>query len=814
MCTGSSPFWKRLGSLIAIIAIVLAGMVSWSLWSRSSPVMASAAIAPDQLVLEGQVYEGSVADTSSPLPGVTVSLYCSNNADEWGIFLRSTTTDSTGWYGLPVSENCEFYNIVETDPAGYDSAGAMTIDGNVITANWIQYTGSLQGQVLDGNNFWDRRRVTDTPTPTPTPTPTASVTSTPTATPTATPSPTGTATASPTPTPTPTSVSGEEPAVVLRKKLLDPPSHTAKPGDIVTFQIEVQNTGNVPLIPIALTDIFDGYRLSYVSASPQPTTLTMLPNQGIIHWADLTTSPPFGFGQSLAPGDGFTVTVRLKARVPGVGDNCATVVAEAEGVQVRSEACDYVNIRDPEVDLQISKRLLQPVGGSAAVSDTVRFEIQLTNVGSEPITDIRLQDTYNTAYLSFLGADYTPDDPADDGVLDWSDLTASSPYGFGHSLMPGQTESFVIGFHAKEATPTGQPATNCIRAWYRHVESPMYQTPQRCARVRILEEPGPGVDVEKVLYVPSGGVAQPGDTVRFSFQITNTGTTTFTNVSLFDTYDTACLGYVPSNWPPGWGLNPDDPTDDGQLDWSNYIASWPSTGMEPGSILSVWPGASFQARAGGSCDPTVNVLEAVATDLQGVHAYDVDHEPVRIVDGGMVIYLPLILRNHPFRLIFADDFEGGTLVGWTPNRGTWTNPGSYMRGQYAAGNAWNMRGEQGNNFVYEGTVKLLSGNAVGLTFRSSADGTSSYDVILDAVDGVFKISKRPPYQVLASYSMNVQRNRAYRVKVVVRGNKIEAYLDGVKRLTAVDNTYASGFFGVMLFRATAAYDDLEAWALP
>lgn len=108
----------------------------------------------------------------------------------------------------------------------------------------------------------------------------------------------------------------------------------------------------------------------------------------------------------------------------------------------------------------------------------------------------------------------------------------------------------------------------------------------------------------------------------------------------------------------------------------------------------------------------------------------------------------------------------------------------------------------------------MSGNAVGLTFRSSADGTSSYDVILDAVDGLFKISKRPPYQVLASYSMAVQRNHPYRVKVVADGNIIEAYLDGVKRLTVTDSTYSSGQLGVMLFQATATYDDLYAWQLP
>jgi Leucine-rich repeat (LRR) protein len=165
-------------------------------------------------------------------------------------------------------------------------------------------------------------------------------------------------------------------------------------------------------------------------------------------------------------------------------------------------------------------------------------------------------------------------------------------------------------------------------------------------------------------------------------------------------------------------------------------------------------------------------------------------------------------------LIFSDNFNDGDLGGWTAYNGTWTNPGTYMRGEYATGGDWCMRAESGGNFTYEGTVNLLSGNAVGLVFRSSADGTSSYDAILDAVDGVFKLSKRSPYTVLASYSMTVERSHQYKIKVVANGSTIEAYLDDVKRLTVTDTTYTSGHFGVMLYRATAAYDTLKAWATP
>jgi photosystem II stability/assembly factor-like uncharacterized protein len=223
--------------------------------------------------------------------------------------------------------------------------------------------------------------------------------------------------------------------------------------------------------------------------------------------------------------------------------------------------------------------------------------------------------------------------------------------------------------------------------------------------------------------------------------------------------------------------------------------------------------------------PVLEVAFRVRTDSSVPSLFRLDDVNLITCVGKRYIYLPLILRNYPVPAftptptstptpIFADDFNDGALTGWTPNGGTWTNPGTYMRGEYATDTAWNMKTASGSNFVYEGTVNLLSGNAVGLTFRSSADGKSSYAAILDAPQGLFKIARYWPYQMLVSYAMTVERDHSYTIKVVANGNTIEAYLDGVKRLTVTDSTYSSGQFGVFLHRATATYDDLRAWALP
>ena len=166
-------------------------------------------VVPAQHTITGRVYAGNTGvepPGSTPIQGVPVSLYCSYNHAVQGALLRSTTTDDQGFYGLEVHDNdgCEFYNIIETDPTGYSSDGATTVDGTVIDANWIEYVVPLEGKALTGNKFWDRRRVTDTPTSTHTATPTDTpVSHTPTNTQVPnTPTPTATYVAD-TPTPTP-----------------------------------------------------------------------------------------------------------------------------------------------------------------------------------------------------------------------------------------------------------------------------------------------------------------------------------------------------------------------------------------------------------------------------------------------------------------------------------------------------------------------------------------------------------------------------------------------------------------------------------
>jgi hypothetical protein len=192
------------------------------------------------------------------------------------------------------------------------------------------------------------------------------------------------------------------------------------------------------------------------------------------------------------------------------------------------------------------------------------------------------------------------------------------------------------------------------------------------------------------------------------------------------------------------------------------------------------------------------------------------HKPPSVITGVVIRKtLPVAqINKEALKLVlavFSDNLDDGALNAWTPNKGTWSNPSTFMRGIYGDGDAWNIKNVTGDDFAYEAKLNLVSGTAAALVFRSSADGTSSYDVMLDAEAGVFKIARRSPtYTILASTPMTVQRNHVYKVKVVTKGNLIEAYLDDAKLLSATDSTFSSGHFGVLVYRGRAEFDDLSA----
>jgi hypothetical protein len=127
-----------------------------------SAIFVSTSTVASAVTLTGRVYEGENWVETNPIQGVTVTLYGAPDAGSQGWFvIDSWATDSAGLFVLDTSKHpfpVDFYNIVETDPAGYTSVGATSVGGKVMfpDLNWIQYSFADLSGTLTGNKFWDK----------------------------------------------------------------------------------------------------------------------------------------------------------------------------------------------------------------------------------------------------------------------------------------------------------------------------------------------------------------------------------------------------------------------------------------------------------------------------------------------------------------------------------------------------------------------------------------------------------------------------------------------------------------------------------
>ena len=219
-----SAVWLALAAAIALSLagglLATAGDTHATLAPSGMSESSSAAGLLDTWTFSGRVYDGVPFTPVGPIQGVTVSVYGANNrpsVGNYGTFLRSITTSSTGWWSLSVYDDdriWEYYSLVETDPQGYTSVDATSVDGTKLSKNCIFYEWPLSGKTFTGNKFWDRGPTTATPTrtyaPRPTSTPTRTQGPVSSTTPTQTPRETLTPSQTPRESPTP-SLTPEEP---------------------------------------------------------------------------------------------------------------------------------------------------------------------------------------------------------------------------------------------------------------------------------------------------------------------------------------------------------------------------------------------------------------------------------------------------------------------------------------------------------------------------------------------------------------------------------------------------------------------------
>ncbi|MBN1584568.1 MAG: DUF11 domain-containing protein, partial [Anaerolineae bacterium] len=199
-----------------------------------------------------------------------------------------------------------------------------------------------------------------------------------------------------------------------------------------TYTIRITNTGQAILDPLVLTDTLppDFY---YTAGSSTPVVSNVVDGPPtVLVWQDLGI---------LAPGESLTVTFGVTATpaITGTYVNEATGKGTHPGGIITDTDDVPVAIQDPSIALD---KAAIDWNTDDLAPNYVTFTIRITNTGPSPIDVLPMLDQYDPAYLSFEWADPLPDEPDDDGILTWYDLTAAGLNGLGRNMMPGET--FVV----------------------------------------------------------------------------------------------------------------------------------------------------------------------------------------------------------------------------------------------------------------------------------------------------------------------------------------------------------------------------------
>jgi len=282
---------------------------------------------------------------------------------------------------------------------------------------------------------------------------------------------------------------------------------TGAAGDTVEMTFTVTNTGDVTLTGVDLRD------------SQQDVSAIRFDA-----W-------PSGTDGRLAPGQSVTARATVVLTQADVDRGSLASTATATGTPPRggdvSDSADAAVTIAPRGALAVDKTGTLD-GAAGVVGDTIRFGFAITNSGNVTTTDVRVTDV-----LSGVSAVQIDDWPAAAGRLAPGETVHGTAT---YRVTQADVDAGSVTNEASVAgtTPTGEPLT----------ASDTVTVP--------LQQAVPGLRLDKTERLEGGAAGVVGDTVRFGFTITNTGTATLSGVELAD--DQAGLSDIEfGTWPAGVG---------------------------------------------------------------------------------------------------------------------------------------------------------------------------------------------------------------------------------------------------------------------
>jgi uncharacterized repeat protein (TIGR01451 family) len=456
-----------------------------------------------------------------------------------------------------------------------------------------------------------------------------------------------------------------------------------QPGETIKYTFTVKNTGNVPLTNVKVTDTV----CTNVLGGPIPTLA--------VGAVDTTT---FTCIYIVTPTD----------IVAGKVTNTATATGtDPKGNQVQDQSNDpkTTTPNDPTVTPLVQKGQIEldKAGtlvdtnndGSSQVGETIKYTFTVKNTGNVPLTNVKVTDTVCTNVLG--------------GPIPTLAVGATDTTTFTCTYTLTQTD-INNGQVTNTATATGtDPKGNQVQD---QSNDPKTTTPND-PTVTPLAQKGQ-IELDKTgTYQDTNndGVTQPGETIKYTFTVKNTGNVPLTNVKVTDTVCTNVLG------------GPIPTLAVGAVDTTTFTCIYIVT---PTDIVA---------------GKVTNTATATGTDPKGNQVQDQSNDPKTTTPNDPTV-TPLVQKGQ----IELD--KAGTLVD-TNNDGS-SQVGETIKYTFTVKNTGNVPltniviSDNKCTPVLGGPIATLAINAVDSTTFTCTYNLKSEDILAGKVDNQAVVSGKDP----------------------------------------------------------------------
>lgn len=283
-------------------------------------------------------------------------------------------------------------------------------------------------------------------------------------------------------------------------------------GETITYEIVIRNTGNVPLDNITLVDLLadvvldpsDMALLDTVVLQPQNAAGTVPTSQ-----TDIVVNATYAIKiADIEAGQVVNTAVTVGQSVP----DPATTVTDRGGTSFGTDdPTTTILQRDPQISL-LKTITAADLSNPPQVGDLITYGFEIENTGNVTLTDIELSDAV-------------------------ADVDIANPTNWSGPLVPGaiNTDAFTATYRLKQADIDAGQFDNDASVAGTGTDSggtPTIVRDSSAASQLLTRTSSLSIVKAETALLSTPPIA--GDTIEYSFVLTNTGNTTLTNVVLDD----------------------------------------------------------------------------------------------------------------------------------------------------------------------------------------------------------------------------------------------------------------------------------------